>query len=114
VPLPHRVAGLILATLATGVLTAAAPAAAHADTDPSAGQRSNLGLCSPFLASLDAPVFAGDELGGNARSGVNLLIKALGPMLPDQLDSPGELYRIRAREHPDAPAATECLPRPPV
>ena len=112
--LPHRFARVALATLGAGMLVSAAPTAALADTDPSAGRRSNLGLCSPFLASLDAPVLAGDELGGNARSGVNLLIKALGPMLPDELNSPGELYRIRAREHPDAPAAQECLPRPPV
>jgi hypothetical protein len=112
VHLAHRVAATAFATLATGVLTAAVPAAAHADGHPSAGHRSNLGLCSPFLASLDAPVVAGDRLGGNARSGVNLLIKAMGSLLPDQLDSPGELYRIRAHEHPDAPAAAECLPRP--
>lgn len=94
-------------------MSAAALAAVVANAPSAgAGERSNLGLCSPYLAGLDAPVFAGESLGGNARSGVNLLIKALGPMLPDHLDSPGELYRIRAREHPDAPASQECLPRP--
>ena len=94
----------------------AAPAA-QGDTGPgsaSSGQRSNLGLCSPYLAGLDSPVFAGETLGGNARSGVNLLIKLIGPMLPDQLNSPGELYRIRAHEHPTDSAQDECLPRPPV
>ncbi len=88
--------------------------ASSGDTDPSVGDRSNLGLCSPYLAQLDPPVFAGDTLGGNARSGVNLLIKLIGPMLPDEIDSPGELYRIRAREHPADPASVECVPRPPV
>jgi hypothetical protein len=43
---------------------------------------------------------------------VNLLIQALGPMLPDHLDSPGELYRVRAKEHPTDGAEAECLPRP--
>jgi hypothetical protein len=97
------------------LLIAAAPAAGAAPgEDPSAGQRSNLGLCSPYLASLDAPVIGGEALGGNARSGVNLLIKLIGPTLPDELDSPGELYRIRAHQHPDAPASIECVPRPPT
>jgi len=113
---PHRRARRLLvvgAALGTVVLTAPA---AHADTttDPSVGQRSNMGLCSPYLAGLDAPVFAGDTLGGNARSGVNLLIKRIGPLLPDQLGSPGELYRVRAHEHPTDSAQDECLPRPPV
>lgn len=93
---------------------AAAPAAYADESDPSVGHRSNLGLCSPYLAQLDAPVFGADTLGGNARSGVNLLIKLIGPLLPDELNSPGELYRIRAHEHPADSASLECVPRPPV
>ncbi len=73
-----------------------------------------MGLCSAYLAQLDPPVFMGDTLGGNARSGVNLLIKLIGPLLPDDLQSPGDLYKIRAHEHPTGSAQDECLPRPPV
>lgn len=111
-----RVLAAIGCSLAAGVALAA-PASAAADNaggQPATGERSNLGLCSPYLAGLDAPVdpFTGEVLGGNARSGVNLLIKILGPMLPDHLDTPGELYRVRAQEHPTGPAESECLPRP--
>jgi hypothetical protein len=107
---------MLMSGVCLAAFSLAAPAA-HGDTatgSASLGQRSNLGLCSPYLAGLDAPVFAGETLGGNARSGVNLLIKLIGPMLPDQLNSPGELYRIRAHEHPTDSAQDECLPRPPV
>jgi hypothetical protein len=75
---------------------------AHADPDggPAQSRVSNMGLCSAFLAHL------------GARAEVNHLIREIGPYLPDgPFDSPGELYRIRAREHPDAPAAVECLAR---
>lgn len=108
-----RALGALLAPLA--LVVAAAPAqAAGEGAGPAPGIRSNMGLCSSYLASLPSPLdpFTGEALGGNARSGVNLLIKALGPLLPDHLDSPGELYRIRAHEHPDASAEEECLPRP--
>jgi hypothetical protein len=53
----------------------------------------------------------GDLLGGNARSGVNQLIIRYGQLQPDELSNPGELYKLRAREHPSAPAEQECLPR---
>lgn len=95
-------------------LFAAAPASATTDSaGPPPGAPSNMGLCSPFLASLPAVVdpFTGETLGGNARSGVNLLIKRYGHLQPDQLHSPGQLYRVRAQEHPTAPAEEECLPR---
>jgi hypothetical protein len=87
------------------------PAYAAPDAEP--GTPSNLGLCSPFLAGLPSPLdpVTGERLGGNARSGVNLLILRYGELQPDQLSNPGELYRIRAHEHPTDSAAEECLPR---
>ncbi|MEO6651278.1 MAG: hypothetical protein ABIP17_01305 [Ilumatobacteraceae bacterium] len=74
----------------------------HADPDggPAVPVVSNMGLCSPFLAKL------------GFRADVNHLIREIGAFLPDgPFSSPGELYRIRAREHPNAPAAAECLQR---
>lgn len=94
-----------------GSVGAAVPA--YAAPNAPAGTPSNLGLCSPFLAGLPSPLdpATGEPLGGNARSGVNLLIVRYGEMQPDGLSNPGELYRIRAHEHPTASAADECLPR---
>jgi hypothetical protein len=61
---------------------------------------SNMGLCSAFLGQL------------GARDDVNHLLKELGPFLPDgPFDNPGELYRIRAGQHPNASAEQECLRR---
>jgi len=94
------------------IVTGAAAGQAHAE--PAPGIRSNMGLCSSFLAGLPAPVFppAGTEpLGGNARSGVNLIVKDYGWLLDDQPASPGELYRVRAQQHPTAPAEVECQQR---
>ena len=88
--------------------------AGQAHADPAPGIRSNMGLCSSYLAGLPAPVFplAGPEpLGGNARSGVNLIVKDYGWLLDDQPSSPGELYRVRARQHPTASAVAECQQR---
>lgn len=98
-----------LAPLVCLLAVAPAPAAAA----PSPGAPSNLGLCSPYLASLPAVTdpFTGESLGGNTRSGVNLLIKRYGMLQPDRLENPGQLYRIRAHEHPTASAEDECLQR---
>ncbi len=108
-----RAVALAAAAVAVTALASAAPAqaAAGGSTD---GARSNLGLCSPFLAGLPAPVdpVTGATLGGNARSGVNLLIQRYGEQQPDHLANPGQLYRVRAHEHPTDSAAEECLPRP--
>lgn len=95
------------------VLVGALAVAGPAQAEPLPGTQSNLGLCSPFLAGLPSPVdpITGEPLGGNARSGVNQLIIRYGELQPDALSSPGELYKIRAREHPSAPAEQECLPR---
>lgn len=106
----HQAAAVtaIAAACAVGGGTVLAGAAA---ADPVPGQPSNMGLCSAFLAKLPAPVMQGDALGGNARSGVNQLILILGATLPDHLDKPGDLYKVRARQHPTAPAVEECTPR---
>ena len=95
------------------VLVGALAVAGPAQAEPLPGTQSNLGLCSPFLAGLPSPVdpITGKPFGGNARSGVNQLIIRYGELQPDALSSPGELYKIRAREHPSAPAEQECLPR---
>ena len=98
----HTRGGAVLVGLtvaAVGVLPAGAPLA-QPDGGPGQAHVSNMGLCSAFLAQI------------GARADVNHLIKEIGPFLPDgPFDSPGELYRIRARQHPNAPAAQECLPR---
>ena len=102
--------GTTAATL-TVVLVGTIIAAGQAHAEPAPGVRSNMGLCSSYLAGLPAPVFppAGTEpLGGNARSGVNLIIKDYGERLVDQPSSPGDLYKVRARQHPTAPAEVEC------
>ena len=82
--------------LAAVVLALGQAAPGHAAAPP--GAPSNLGLCSPYLAGLPAPVdpFTGETLGGNARSGVNLLIQRYGLLQPDQLANPGQLYSVRA------------------
>jgi hypothetical protein len=81
----------------------AGTALAQPDGGPAQGAASNMGLRSAFLAQL------------GVRDDVNHLLKEIGPFLPDvPSDSPGELYRIRAGQHPDAPAAVECVQRPPT
>ncbi len=70
------------------------------DGGPAQPVVSNMGLCSAFLAQ------------AGVRADVNHLIREFGAFLPDgPYLSPGELYRIRAREHPDASAAEECVQR---
>jgi hypothetical protein len=96
------------------VLVATVMGAGQAQAEPAPGIRSNMGLCSSYLAGLPAPVFppaSGDVLGGNARSGVNLIVKDYGFLLEDHPASPGELYRVRARQHPTASAEDECQRR---
>jgi hypothetical protein len=113
-PALRRVAATAaVTTLALGGLTAlAGPAVA----DPEPGKASNMGLCSSYLGKLPAPTwppFGPDQetLGGNARSGVNLIIVNYGHMLHDSPANPGELYRVRARQHPTDPAEVECTKR---
>lgn len=78
----------------------AGSALAQPDGGPAQDNVSNMGLCSAFLAQI------------GVRAEVNHLLKEIGPFLPDgPFNSPGELYRIRAHQHPNAPAAAECLAR---
>jgi hypothetical protein len=83
------------------VLAGAAPASADA-LPPGHHGPSNLGVCSPYLASLPSPTGA-----GNVRSLVNHLVRS-GAF---EVDTPGELYRIRAQQHVNAAPEVECLPR---
>jgi hypothetical protein len=91
----RAVAALVIA----GALGAGASPAVAAGNDPgdtpAAPVVSNMGLCSAFLGQL------------GVRDFVNHLIKS-GVF---EVDTPGELYRIRAREHPGRPAEVECLAR---
>jgi hypothetical protein len=87
-----------LGVLATSLIAVAPTAASQNPGDtPARGEASNMGLCSAFLGQLQA------------RDDVNRILKERGGLLG--IDSPGELYRIRAQEHPDASAADECLQR---
>lgn len=106
---PAPAAAVVGVLLLGGLTAVAAPASA----DPLPGTASNLGLCSAFLADRPAPLdpLSGEPLGGNARAGVNLLVQRYGVLLPDMPSSPGDLYRVRAREHPDQPPEVECVPR---
>jgi hypothetical protein len=71
---------------------------------PSPGQRpyeagaSNMGMCSPFLASL------------GVRDDVNHLIQA-NPGLFDGAEHPGDLYSVRAKQRVNQPPPLECLAR---
>ena len=82
-----------------------APTAA-ADPPPPEFGRSNMGLCSSFLGQLDAPPGV-----SNVRALVNHLILE-SPPGTFEVETPGELYRIRAKQHVNGPPALECLPRP--
>ena len=94
-------AGTATALTALTVLLGAAPASAGQEA-PGHDGPSNLGVCSPFLASLPSPT--GE---GNVRSLVNHLVRS-GAL---DVDTPGELYRVRAQQHVNAAPELECLPR---
>jgi hypothetical protein len=84
------------------VVPGAGIAGANVDDTPAHGRASNMGLCSPFLGQL------------GVRPLVNQLVREMGAYLPDgPYENVGELYRVRAKEKPTAPAASECLPRRP-
>lgn len=91
-----------VALVPLGVMLAFAPAAS---ADPSApGQQpyeagaSNMGMCSAFLAAL------------GVRDDINHLIQD-NPGLFDGAQSPGELYRVRAKQRENLPPPLECLKR---
>jgi len=98
---PSIAVPLFLGAVVTAV-AAALPAAAAPAEDFS---KSNMGLCSAFLAQLDPP--PGSE---NVRALVNHLI-IHAPPGTFEVRSPGELYRIRAKQHVNASAPQECLQR---
>ncbi len=64
---------------------------------------SNLGVCSPYLAGLPDPL---GEF-GNVRPRINALIRT-GVF---EVETVGELYSVRARQHRNLPPAQECLKR---
>ncbi len=92
---------LVAATVAASALLGASGAVAE---PPSPGQKpyeagaSNMGMCSAFLASL------------GVRDLVNHLIQD-NPGAFDGATSPGELYRVRAKQHENLPPPLECLAR---
>ena len=71
---------------------------------PAPGQRpyeagaSNMGMCSAFLAHL------------GVRADINHLIQE-NPGAFDGAQSPGQLYRVRAKQHENLPPPLECLKR---
>ena len=91
------------AALCAAVATLAAAPAALAET-PGAGERpyeagaSNMGICSPFLASL------------GVRDDINHLIQE-NPGLFDGAEHPGGLYSVRAKQKVNLPPPFECLKR---
>ena len=94
-------------TLAAGAVFTAVIAALPAAADAPAEEfgKSNMGLCSAFLAQLEPPPGS-----GNVRALVNHLI-IHAPPGTFEVNSPGELYRVRAKQHINAPAPQECLQR---
>jgi hypothetical protein len=92
----------VVVGLVVGAIGVVPAGSTLAEPDGTPGQEhvSNMGLCSAFLGQL------------GARAEVNHLLKEIGPFLPDgPYNSPGELDRIRAHQHPNATAAQECLAR---
>ena len=87
-----------------GVVAALVPASAAAAADPQPGTvvfeagGSNMGMCSAYL---------GATLG--VRDDVNRQIREMGDLLG--ISSPGELYKVRARQPVVLPPELECLPR---
>lgn len=95
--------GKLAAACAAVVCGAVAAPVALAEP-PAPGQRpyeagaSNMGMCSPFLASL------------GVRSTINHLIQD-NPGLFDGAEHPGDLYSVRAKQRENLPPQLECLPR---
>jgi hypothetical protein len=89
---------------AAAAVVVGAFAAAAAGEPPAPGQMpyeagaGNLGVCSPFLASL------------GVRDDINRLIQE-NPGLFDRAEHPGELYSVRAKQRENLPPPLECLAR---
>lgn len=88
-------AGGVTALMLAPLATASGPAPGQ---EPYEAGASNMGMCSAFLASL------------GVRDDVNHLIQE-NPGLFDGAQSPGELYRVRAKQHENLPPPLECLKR---
>ncbi len=84
------------AALALAAVPATATASDPATTAWQAGAK-NMGVCSAFLGTL------------GVRDDVNRAIRLHGDRLG--IDSPGELFRVRAQQDVTVPPAQECLPR---
>lgn len=91
------IAAGVAAVLAPGGTALAGPPQQPATVVFEAGG-SNMGMCSAYL---------GATLG--VRDDVNRQIREFGDALG--ISSPGELYRIRARQPVTLPPELECLPR---
>jgi hypothetical protein len=85
----------IRASLCLAVVAVAATGAGAAGAGNEG--RSNMGLCSSYLGQLQV------------RDDVNAIIRQFGDQLG--IGSPGELYRVRAKQHVNGPAEQECSPR---
>jgi len=92
---------ILAATGVTALALILGTAPAHAQADPATtvwqAEGSNMGICSAFLGGMQV------------RDDVNLLIREYGGFLG--IDSPGELYRVRARQAESKAPAQECLQR---
>lgn len=88
-----------IGAIALALILGTGPAVAQADPATTVWQAegSNMGICSSFLGGMQV------------RADVNLLIKEYGGFLG--IDSPGELYRVRARQTESKAPAEECLQR---
>ncbi len=92
-----------LAAVSAAVVGMTAAPSALAEP-PAPGERpyeagaGNMGICSPFLASL------------GVRDDVNRLIQQ-NPGLFDGAEHPGDLYSVRAKQRENLPPPLECLKR---
>ena len=89
---------IVLAVVAALAPASTAAAAPQPGTVVFEAGGSNMGMCSAYL---------GATLG--VRDDVNQQIRLFGDALG--ISSPGELYRIRARQAVVLPPELECLPR---
>lgn len=92
----------LISSIAAGVAALGLAGVAGAEP-PAPGERpteagaSNMGICSSYLGQT------------GHRAAVNHLILEFGPVLG--VESPGELYRQRAKERNEGTPEEECLPR---
>ena len=90
-------AGATAISLALTLGGTATPAQADSATIVWQAGGSNMGICSSFLGGMQV------------RDDVNQIIKDFGGVLG--IGSPGELYRVRARQAESKAPAEECVQR---